>query len=332
MPKAICIHETGGPEVLRWEDVDVPAPGPGEVLLRHTAIGVNFADINLRGGAFYLYSALPLPAILGNEGAGVVEELGPGVSEVSAGDRVAYVAPSGTAASPGGYSEMRVIKAAGLAPIPDGVSDEQAAASFIRGLTASCIVRRAFPVKPGDSVLVHAAAGGVSSFLTQWTKHLGATVIGTVGSEEKARIARANGCDHTILYRETDFVAEVRRLFPQGVSAVFDGVGKDTFLPSLDCLRRFGMLVNFGNASGPPPPLDVRMLSQKGSLVVTRVGMGHFIAEREDLLAASAEMFGLIRSGVLRPNIERTYPLRDAAQAHRDLESRKTTGSAILLP
>jgi NADPH2:quinone reductase len=332
MPKAIVMHETGGPDVLRWEDVDVPEPLHGEVVLRHTAIGVNYADVNLRRGSFYLYDALPLPAIIGNEGVGVVETLGPGVTGVAAGDRVAYVSPSGTTASPGAYSERRVIQAARLAPIPPDVSDQQAAASFVKGLTAWSIVRRVFRVQPGDVVLVHAAAGGVSSFLVQWAKHLGATVVGTVGSADKARAATESGCDHVILYRETDFVREVRRLYPQGVSAVFDGVGKDTFLPSLDCLRRFGMLVNFGNASGPPPPLDVRMLSQKGSLMVTRVGMGHFIAERDDLLAAAREMFGLIAAGVLRVRIDRTYPLRDAAQAHRDLEDRKTTGSVVLLP
>ena len=332
MTKAIRIHATGGPEVLVWEDVDVAAPGPGEVLLRHTAIGVNYADINLRRGTFYLYNPLPMPAILGNEGVGVVETLGPGVTEVKVGDRVAYVSPSGTTASPGSYSERRIIVANRLAKIPENVSDEQAAASFIKGLTAWCIVRRAFPVKPGDVVLVHAAAGGVSSFLTQWSKHLGATVIGTVGSAEKAQIARECGCDHTIRYREQDFVAETRRFFPQGISAVFDGVGKDTFIQSLDCLKPFGMLVNFGNASGPPPPLDVRMLSQKGSLVVTRVGMGHFIAERETLVPAAEEMFGLIARGALKPKIDRTYPLAEAAQAHRDIEQRITTGSVVLIP
>jgi NADPH2:quinone reductase len=332
MSKAIRIHTTGGPEVLVWDEVEVAAPGPGEVLLRHTAIGVNYADINLRRGTFYLYNPLPLPAILGNEGVGVVEALGPGVTEVKVGDRVAYVSPSGTTASPGSYSERRVIVADRLAKIPDAVSDEQAAASFIKGLTAWCIMRRAFPVEPGDVVLVHAAAGGVSSFLTQWSKHLGANVIGTVGSVEKAKIAREGGCDHTILYREQDFVAETRRLFPKGISAVFDGVGKDTFLQSLDCLKHFGMLVNFGNASGPPPALDVRMLSQKGSLVVTRVGMGHFIAERENLVAAADEMFELIARGILVPKVDRTYALREAAQAHRDIEERKTTGSVVLIP
>jgi len=332
MPKAIRIYATGSPDVLTWEDVDVPAPGRGEVLLRHTAIGVNYADINLRRGSFYLYSALPLPTILGNEGVGVIESLGPDVTEVAVGDRVAYVSPSGTTMSPGSYSEKRVIDARRLVRIPAAISDEQAAAAFVKGLTAWAIVRVTFPVQPVNVVLVHAAAGGVSSFLTQWSKHLGASVIGTVGSPDKARVAIENGCDHTILYRETDFVTEVRRLFPAGISAVFDGVGKDTFLPSLDCLRPRGMLVNFGNASGPPPLLDVRMLSQKGSLLVTRIGMGHFFTERDVLVSAADEMFALIASGVLRVNLERQYALRDAAQAHRDLESRITTGSVVLIP
>ena len=330
--KAIRIHTTGSPEVLVWEDVEVAPPESGEVLLRHTAIGVNYADINLRRGTFYLYNPLPLPAILGNEGVGVVEQLGPDVTEVKVGDRVAYVSPSGSTASPGSYSERRIIAANRLAKIPDNVTDEQAAGAFIKGLTAWCIVRRAFPVRPGEVVLVHAAAGGVSSFLTQWSKHLGATVIGTVGSAEKARVAKNRGCDHTILYREIDFVKETRRLYPQGISAVFDGVGRDTFIQSLDCLRHFGMLVNFGNASGPPPPLDVRMLSQKGSLVVTRIGMGHFIAERDALVQAADELFNLIGKGVLKSNVARTYALRDAAMAHRDIEERRTTGSVVLVP
>jgi len=332
MTKAIRMHTTGGPEVLSWDDVDVPSPGPDDVVLRHTAIGVNYADINLRRGTFYLYSSLPLPAILGNEGVGVVEQLGLGVTEVAIGDRVAYVSPSGSTTSPGSYSERRIIAANRLAKIPAGVSDEQAAGAFVKGLTAWCIVRRAFPVQRGQVVLVHAAAGGVSGFLTQWSHHLGATVIGTVGSAEKAAIAKAAGCDHVILYRKTDFVAETRRLYPGGISAVFDGVGKDTFLPSLDCLQPFGMLVNFGNASGPPPPLDVRMLSQKGSLVVTRIGMGHFIADRAALVAAAADLFALIADGTLTVHVDRKYSLRDAAVAHRDLEERRTTGSLILIP
>jgi NADPH2:quinone reductase len=332
MTKAIRIHATGGPEVLSWDDVDVPSPGRGEVVLRHTAIGVNYADVNLRRGTFYLYDKLPLPAVLGNEGAGVVEQVGPGVTELAVGDRVAYVNASGSTASPGAYSERRVMAADRLVKIPGGVSDEQAAASLLKGLTAWCIVRRAFPVQPGQVVLVHAAAGGVSSFLTQWSRHLGATVIGTAGNAEKAAIAKADGCEHVILYRETDFVAETRRLYPGGISAVFDGVGKDTFLPSLDCLKPLGMLVNFGNASGPPPLLDVRMLSQKGSLIVTRVGVGHFLTERAALVAATSELFGLIANGTIKVHIAHKYPLREAAQAHRDLESGRTVGSLVLTP
>jgi NADPH2:quinone reductase len=326
------IYENGGPEVLRWEDVEVAPPGRGEVLLRHTAVGLNYADVNLRRGGFYTHATLPLPSILGNEAAGVIEALGPGVTEFKPGDRVAYVSPSGMTDSPGGYSEARTIEAARLVKIPDGVSDKQAAASLLKGLTAWCILRPTFEVKPGQTILVHAAAGGVSSFLVQWCKHLGATVIGTVGSAEKAKTAKANGCDHTILYREVDFVREVLRLFPQGVSAVFDGVGKDTFLPSLECIDPFGTLVNFGNASGAPPPLDIRVLANRGAQKVTRVGMGFFFTERAVLVSAADELFGLMKKGVLTPRIERTYPLRDAAQAHRDLESRNTSGSVVLIP
>jgi NADPH2:quinone reductase len=212
------------------------------------------------------------------------------------------------------------------------VSEQQAAASLLKGLTAWCILRPTFEVKPGQTILVHAAAGGVSSFLVQWCKHLGASVIGTVGSAEKARAAKAAGCDHTILYREVDFVQEVKRLVPRGVSAVFDGVGKDVFLQSFQCLDPFGTLVNFGNASGAPPPLDIRILANAGAQKVTRVGMGFFFTERKVLIEAADELFSLIRQGVLTPRIERTYPLRDDAQAHRDLESRNTSGSVVLLP
>lgn len=331
MPKAIRIHENGGPEVLRWEEVDVPPPGRGEVLLRHTAIGVNYADVNLRRGGFYIHATLPLPAILGNEAAGIVESLGEGVADLRAGDRVVYVMASGMTNTPGGYSERRVIEASRLIRIPDGISDRQAAAAFLKGLTAWCVLRM-FAVRPGHSVLIHAAAGGVSRFLTQWSKHLGATVIGTVGSAEKAQAARADGCDHTILYREVDFVGEVLRLFPKGVSAVFDGVGKDTFLPSLQCLDAFGTLVNFGNASGTPPPLDIRVLADRGAQMVTRVGMGFFFHERATLEQAASELFALMAGGVLTPHIQRSYALSEAAQAHRDLETRQTMGAVILVP
>jgi NADPH2:quinone reductase len=332
VPKAIRIHENGGPEVLRWEDVDVPAPGPGEVRLRHTAIGLNYADINLRRGGFYLHTKTLLPTILGNEGAGVVESVGSDVADFKAGDRVVYVTPSGMADSPGAYSEVRVIEAYRLVKIPDGISDQDAAAAYLKGLTAWCIVRRIFPVQPGHSILVHAAAGGVSSFLVQWSKHLGASVIGTVGSAEKAAAARAAGCDHVILYREVDFVREVNRLVPGGVSAVFDGVGKDTFLPSLDCLNGFGTLVNFGNASGAPPPLDIRILAHRGAQLVTRMGMGFFFTDLRLRDIAAGDLFRLLRGRVLKTRVERTYALRDAAQAHRDLEARQTSGSVILLP
>jgi NADPH:quinone reductase len=331
VPHAIRIHENGGPDVLRWEPVDVPAPGPGEVLLRHTAVGLNYADVNLRNGTFYIHTKLPLPAILGNEGAGIVEGLGPGVSAVKAGDRVVYVSPSGMT-PPGSYSELRVIKADQLVKIPDGISDQQAAGAFLKALTAWCIVRRIFPVRPDHVILVHAAAGGVASFLCQWSKHLGATVIGTVGSAEKVQAARASGCDHTILYREVNFVPEVNRLYPDGVSAVFDGVGKDTFLPSLECLDPFGTLVNFGNASGTPPPLDIRLLGNRGSQMVTRMGMGFFFRDRRIQDQAAEEIFDLMTKGVLTARVERTYPLREAAQAHRDLEARRTSGSVVLIP
>jgi len=329
--KAIRIYQNGGPEVLRWEDVDVPQPGPGEVLLRHTAVGLNYADVNLRNGTFYIHTKLPLPAILGNEGAGVVEGLGSNVDNVKVGDRVVYVSPSGMA-PPGSYSQLRVIEADQLVQSPDNISDQQAAAAFLKGLTAWCIVRRVFPVRPRHTILIHAAAGGVASFLCQWSKHLGATVVGTVGSAEKAHAARAAGCDHIILYREVDFVREVNLLFPDGVSAVFDGVGKDTFLPSLQCLDPFGTLVNFGNASGTPPPLDIRLLGARGSQMVTRMGMGFFFKDRQIQAKAAEEVFELMSKGVLRARIERTYPLCEAAQAHRDLEGRRTMGSVVLIP
>jgi NADPH2:quinone reductase len=253
------------------------------------------------------------------------------VGNVKVGDRVVYVSPSGMA-PPGSYSEQRVIDADQLVNIPPNISDQQAAAAFLKGLTAWCIVRRIFPVRLGHIILVHAAAGGVASFLCQWSKHLGATVVGTVGSTEKAQVARASGCDHIILYREVDFVREVNRLFPNGVSAVFDGVGKDTFLPSLECLDPFGTLVNFGNASGAPPPLDIRLLGARGSEMVTRMGMGFFFKDREIQAKAAAEIFDLMTRGILTARIERTYPLCDAAQAHRDLEGRRTIGSVVLIP
>jgi NADPH2:quinone reductase len=333
MPKAMRIHETGAPEVMKWEDIELPPPGPGEVRLRHRAAGLNYADINLRRGGFYLYSPPSLPTILGNEAAGVVEALGPGVTQVKVGDRVAYVSPSGMYGdeAPGGYAEARNIPADRLVLLPDGVSERQAAALMAKGLTASAILHRLYRIQSGDKVLIHAAAGGMGTILTQWAKHLGATVIGTVGSTEKESQARASGCDHPILYRETDFVAAVRKIAPEGVAAVFDGVGKDTFMASLDCMRPYATIVSFGNASGPVPPLDIRVLSQKGTLIVTRPGLTNYIADRTNYERAAGELFDLVERGIIRFDPANSYALKDAVQAHRDLESRKTVGSVVLI-
>ena len=333
MTKAMRIYETGGPEVMRWEEIELPPPGPGEVRLRQSAAGLNHADINLRRGGFYLYAPPKLPTILGNEAAGIVEAVGPGVTRPKIGERVAYVAPSGMYdEAPGGYAEARNIAADRLVSLPDGITERQAAALMVKGLTASAILNRVHRIRPGEPILIHAAAGGMGTILTQWAKHLGAVVVGTVGSREKARTAEANGCDHTILYRETDFVAALRRIEPGGVAAVFDGVGKDTFMASLDCLRPYGVIVSFGNASGPVPPLDIRVLSQKGSLMVTRPGLKDNIAGPGELARAAAEVFALVERGIIRLDPANTYALKDAVRAHRDLESRKTVGSVVLLP
>ena len=333
MSKAVRMHRNGGPEVLVFEDHELPAPGPGQVRVRHTAIALNFSDINVRRGGFYIADPLAFPVILGNEAAGVVAALGPGVGGVTAGQRVAYVGSGGPFyEATGSYAEERNIPAACLIPLPSSISDAQAAAFLLKGLTASLIINRNFKPKPGDSVLVHAAASGVGLVLVQWCRHLGATVIGTVGSPEKAKVAAAHGCDHTILYRETDFVAAVKRIRPKGVSAVFDGVGKDTFLPSLDCVRPFGMLVNYGNASGHPPPLDLLLLAKKGSLSVTRPAFSHHIADPADLNAACDELFDLVARGIIKVEIGKSYALKDAAEAHRDVEARRVAGSVVLLP
>jgi NADPH2:quinone reductase len=331
--KAIRIHAHGGPEAMRWEDVELPPPAAGEARIRHTAIAVNFSDINLRRGGFYTAEPAPMPLILGNEAAGVVESVGPGAAHVKPGDRVAY---AGVGASffqhTGAYAEARNVPADRLVRLPDAISSEQAAAMMVKGLTASLVLKRVFRPKPGDAVLIHAAASGVGLILAQWAKHLGATVIGTVGSRDKAEIAAAHGCDHTILYRDTDFVAATRRIVPKGVAAVLDGVGKDTFTASLDCIRPFGIIVNYGNASGHVQPLDILDLSRKGALSVSRPGFHHHVETPEDLRAAAAELFGLVAEGILRIAIARTYPLRDAAQAHRDVESRRLAGSVVLVP
>jgi NADPH:quinone reductase len=333
MTKAVRIHANGGPEVMRWEDVALPSPGAGEARIGHTAIGVNYSDVNVRRGGFYLARPLRFPVILGNEAAGVVESVGPGVEDVRAGDRVAYAGMRGEFfEETGAYAQARNVPTERLIKLPPAISDRQAAAMMVKGFTASLIINRIFRPKRGDTVLIHTAAGGVGVILCQWSKHLGATVIGTVGSPEKARIAQAHGCDHAILYREVDFVAAVRAIAPQGVAAVFDGVGKDTFTASLDCVRPFGMLVNYGNASGHPPPLDLLLLAKRGSLSVCRPALSSLTADVPAMRAAAAELFDLVERGILEIEIGRTYPLADAAAAHRDIESRTSAGSMLLLP
>lgn len=324
MTYAIRIHQTGGPEVLSWEPVELPAPAAGEATVRHAAVGLNFIDTYHRTGLY----PLPLPSGIGLEGAGVVEAVGAGVTEVQVGDRVAY------AGGPlGAYAEARNIPAHRLLKIPDPISFDTAAAMMLQGLTAAYLLRKTYRVQAGDAVLIHAAAGGVGLIACQWAKALGATVIGTVGSDAKGELAKAHGCDHVINYSTENFVARVREITGgEGVPVVYDGVGKDTFMGSLDCLRPLGMLVTYGNASGPVPPLDLLLLSQKGSLFVTRPTIMSYTAKRPDLEALGAELFDVVASGKVKIEVHQRYALKDAAQAHRDLEARKTTGSTILLP
>jgi NADPH:quinone reductase len=325
MSKAVRIHAHGGPEVLAYEDVDPGRPGPGEVLIRHTAIGLNFLDTYYRTGLYPAPAGLPL--IPGNEAAGVVEEAGEGVDWLRKGDRVAY------ATALGAYSEERVIAADKLVKIPDGISDEQAAAMMLKGMTAEYLVLRTFKVKPGDMILYHAAAGGVGLILGQWAKHLGATVIGTASSPEKIALAKAHGFDHVINYREKDFVAEVKELTGGKLcDVVYDSVGKDTFPGSLDCLRPRGLFVSFGQSSGPIPPFNLAILAQKGALYATRPTLFTYNATREDLDASAKALFDVVASGAVKIMINQRYPLRDAANAQRDLEGRKTTGTTILIP
>lgn len=325
MSKAIRIYATGGPEVLRWENVEVGQPGPGEVLLQQSAVGLNFIDIYHRSG---LYPLPELPATPGMEGAGVVLATGVGVSEVAIGDRVAYAG-----LPPGAYAEQRLIPAHRLVKLPEGISDQQAAGMMLQGMTVQYLLRRTFPVKKGDTILLHAAAGGVGLIACQWAKQLGATVIGTVGSPEKAALARAHGCDYPLLYREEDWVARVRELTDgQGVAVVYDSIGRDTFLKSLDCLRPLGLMVSFGQASGPVAPLETGILAAKGSLFLTRPTLMTYTARREDLLASASELFDVVTSGQVVIEVKQSYPLAAAAEAHRDLEARKTTGSSVLLP
>ena len=325
MTRAIRMVETGGPEVLRWEEVEVGPPGPGEVRLRHSAVGLNFIDVYHRTG---LYPLPALPATPGMEGAGVVVACGEGVPGFRPGDRVAYAG-----LPPGAYAEERLIPAHRLVGIPDGIDDRHAAAMMLKGLTAHYLLRRTYRVQAGDAILLHAVAGGVGLIAAQWAKALGATVIGTVGSEAKAEVAKAHGCHHTILYREEDIAARVRELTGgEGVAVVYDSVGQATFAASLDSLRPLGMLVSFGNASGPLAPFDPGLLAQKGSLFFTRPSLMTYTAKREDLLWGAKELFEVVLSGAVKIEVNQSYPLSDAAQAHRDLEARRTTGSTVLLP
>ena len=325
MAKAIRIHELGGPNVLRWEDVQIDNPGPGEVRIRQTAVGLNFIDTYHRTGVYPLGK---LPAILGMEGAGVVEEVGSDVSEFEAGNRVAY----GTAPM-GAYTEERVLPARYLIHLPNNITELEASALMVKGLTTQYLVRGSYRVKEGDTILVHAAAGGVGLLLCQWANHLGATVIGTVGGDDKKELALSHGCHHAILYRTEDFVERVRDLTNgRGVQVVYDSVGKDTFQGSLDCLQPLGILVSFGQSSGVVPPFDILQLTAKGSLFLTRPSLMNYAAQRKDLLANAQELFGVIEKGAVKININQTYPLQETAQAHRNLEDRKTTGATVLLP
>ena len=323
MTQAIRIHAFGGPEVLRWESVDLPAPDAGEAQIRHTAIGLNFIDTYHRDGLY----PVPLPTVLGREAAGIVESVGSGVTDVVPGDRVVY-----TGGALGAYSEQRNIDASLLVRIPESVTDDVAAGIFLKGLTAWYLLHRSYPVQPGDPVRLYAAAGGVGSLASQWAKHLGATVIGVVSTPEKAELATAQGCDHIVYADAADFVAEVRELSGGGVAAVYDSVGRDTFMTSLDCLRPHGVMVTFGNASGAVEPFAPAELAKRGSLYVTRPILEHFIDTREDLLDAAATLFGFIASERPTTRIGQRYPLSNAADAHRDLQARRTTGSTLLMP
>ena len=324
MTKAIRIYEHGGPDVLKWEDVDVAAPGANEVRLKTTAAGLNYIDTYHRIGAY----KIPLPAVLGREGAGIVVALGEGVTDFKLGDRVAY------ASSPmGAYAEERLMPADRLVKIPDVISDEQAASMMLKGLTAQYLLRSTYRVKPGDVILSQAAAGGVGLILGQWAKHLGATVIGTVGSNEKIAVAKAHGCDHVINYRTENFVARVAEITNgKKCQVVYDGVGNDTFLPSLDCLAPLGMMVSFGAASGAVKPFYIGELAGKGSLFLTRPTLDTYSAKREDLLKMANELFDVVAKGIVKIEVNQRYALKDTAQAHRDLEARKTTGSTVLIP
>ena len=323
MPYAMRIYETGGPEKMRWEEVEVGSPGPGQVLVRNTAVGLNFVDVYHRIGMYP--NALPFTP--GLEGAGVVEAVGPKVKEFKVGDHVAYAQPIGS------YAEMCLRPADRLVKIPAGIDDKVAAAIMLKGMTAWYLIRRTYKVKKGDTILMHAAAGGVGQILCQWAKYLGATVIGTVGSDDKAALAKKAGCKHVIVTSKEKFVERVKAITKgKGVPVVYDGVGKDTFMDSLDCLAPLGIMVSFGNASGAVTQFNPGVLAQKGSLFLTRPTLVTYTATREDLLKAARDLFAVVKNKAVQISINQTYPLREAARAHSDLEARKTTGSTVLLP
>jgi NADPH2:quinone reductase len=324
MTKAIRVHEYGGPEVLKWEEVEVGEPGPGQIRIKQTAIGLNFIDVYGRTG---LYPQDALPFIPGMEGAGLVTAVGEGVRDLKVGRRVAYAGPIGA------YAEERLIAADRVVRIPDGIDDETAAATMLKGMTAQYLLRRTYKVGPETTLLFHAAAGGVGMIACQWAASLGATVIGTVGSSGKALIARSHGCTHVIKYREEDVVAKVKDYTKgEGVDVVYDSIGKDTFPMSLDCLKRRGMWVSFGQASGPVPEFRINLLAQKGSLFTTRPALGDYIATRKELVSTANDLFGVIAKGKVRIAVNQTYALSDAERAHRELEGRLTTGSTLLIP
>jgi NADPH2:quinone reductase len=324
MTHAIRVHDYGGPEILKWEKVEIGDPGPGEVKIRQTAVGLNYIDVYVRTG---LYPQASFPFVPGMEGAGVVVGVGEGVRDLKVGRHVAYAGPIGA------YTQERLIAADRVVKIPAGIGDETAAAIMLKGMTAQYLLRRTYRVEPNTTLLFHAAAGGVGLIACQWAASLGATVIGTVGSAGKALIARAHGCTHVINIREEDVVAKVKEYTKgKGVDVVYDSIGKDTFPASLDCLKPLGMWVSFGQASGPVPPFKITLLSQKGSLFATRPSLGTYIETRKDLVATANDLFNVLAKGKVRIAVNQTYPLADAAQAHRDLEARLTTGSTVLLP
>ncbi|WP_448167479.1 quinone oxidoreductase family protein [Burkholderia ambifaria] len=324
MPKAIRYDQPGGPDVMKWVDVEVGAPKAGEVRIRQQAVGLNYIDVYFRTGLY----PQPLPGGLGMEAAGEVTAVGDGVTAFKAGDRVAYVGQP-----PGAYAQERVMPAERLVKLPDGISDDDAASVMLQGLTAHYLLRRTYPVKAGDTILIHAAAGGVGLLVCQWAKALGATVIGTVGSDEKAALAKAHGCDHPIVYTRENFTQRVKEITNgAGVPVVYDSIGKDTYIGSLDCLAPLGYFVSFGNASGPLPAIDSKEFSSRGSLFFTRPTLFSYVAKRADLEAAAAELFDVILTGKVKTSINQRYPLAEVGRAHADLESRKTTGSTILIP